>query len=272
MRDDLRADCSRCVALCCVGPGFAKSTDFAIDKPAGVSCPNLAVDFRCSIHERLRPSGFAGCTVYDCFGAGQHVTQVLFGGTDWRANPSVAQGMFATLGVLRQVHEVAYYVDEALDRLAALGIADELVAKLTALAAWVQSVRSSPADAVLVIDTAQLRDDARPLLAAASEQVRATAGPGADRAGVDLAGASLRGVDWRGSLLRGAVLIGADLTGADLRNADLLGADLRGALLHGVRLDSALFVTQVQVNAATGDGTTTLPLGLARPPHWRRHL
>ena len=57
-RRELRADCSRCAALCCVVPAFAASADFAIDKPAGVPCPNLQPDSRCGIHESLRPRGF----------------------------------------------------------------------------------------------------------------------------------------------------------------------------------------------------------------------
>src|SRR5438270_12612197 len=86
-RVELQADCDRCVGLCCVAPGFSASADFAIDKPPGDPCPNLATapgDFRCRIHERLRAEGFPGCTAYDCFGAGQHVTQVTFRGVDWR--------------------------------------------------------------------------------------------------------------------------------------------------------------------------------------------
>ena len=83
--DALRADCSRCFALCCVAPAFAASADFAIDKPAGHPCPNLQEeDFRCGIHDRLRERGFPGCTVFDCFGAGQQVAQVTFGGRDLR--------------------------------------------------------------------------------------------------------------------------------------------------------------------------------------------
>ena len=80
----LAADCSRCVGLCCVAPAFAASVDFAVDKPAGDPCPNLEADNRCGIHARLRESGFPGCVVFDCFGAGQRVTQELLPGTDWR--------------------------------------------------------------------------------------------------------------------------------------------------------------------------------------------
>ena len=39
--------------------------------------------------------------------------------------------------------------------------------------------------------------------------------------------------------------------------------------MHGADLRDALFVTQTQVNAATGDASTLLPAGLSRPSHWR---
>ena len=81
---ELRADCTQCFALCCMVPAFAASADFALDKPAGHPCPHLHPDSRCGIHAELRPRGFAGCAAYDCFGAGQRVSQVTVG-RDWRA-------------------------------------------------------------------------------------------------------------------------------------------------------------------------------------------
>ncbi len=59
-----------------------RRADFAIDKPSRTPCPHLAADAGCSIHAELPARGFPGCTVYDCFGAGQHVVQVQFGGAD----------------------------------------------------------------------------------------------------------------------------------------------------------------------------------------------
>ena len=88
-RLELRADCERCAALCCVAPAFSASADFAIDKAAGQPCPNLRADFRCSIHDRLRPSGFGGCAAFDCLGAGQQVVGGTFGGRDWRSEPAL---------------------------------------------------------------------------------------------------------------------------------------------------------------------------------------
>src|SRR5215218_5714701 len=112
-RKRLRADCANCAGLCCVAPAFAASADFAIDKPAGVACPNLGEDFRCGIHAQLRGRGFPGCTVFDCFGAGQRITQQTFGGRSWREAPELAAAQFAVLPVVRQLHEALWYLLEA---------------------------------------------------------------------------------------------------------------------------------------------------------------
>ncbi len=44
LRRDLRADCRLCRGLCCTLLGFTRSADFAVDKPAGTTCRNLAAD------------------------------------------------------------------------------------------------------------------------------------------------------------------------------------------------------------------------------------
>ncbi len=64
------------------------------------------------------------------------------------------------------------------------------------------------------------------------------------------------------------MLIGADLRGAKLGKADLAGADLRGANLAGADLRGALFVTQSQLEAASGNPGTRLSPALTRPAHW----
>lgn len=258
----LRADCARCFGLCCVAPGFSASADFAIDKPAGRPCPHLAGDFRCSIHDRLRANGFPGCTVYDCFGAGQKIAQETFGGRDWRSAPEIAERMFAAFGVMRELHELLWYLTEALGFDAARSVRAELG---RALAETERLTGLGPeALAELEVDAHRRRVGA--VLRRASELVR---GLGRRQLrGADLMGANLRGADLRAANLRGAYLIGADLTGADLRLADLTGADLRGAAVPAADLGTSIFLTQFQVNAAIGDGETVLPETLTRPAHW----
>jgi hypothetical protein len=264
-RSHLRADCANCAGLCCVGPAFAASADFAIDKPAGTPCPNLQDDFRCGIHDRLRASGFPGCTVFDCFGAGQRITQETFGGATWRRSPGVARKQFAVLPVMRQLHEILWHLTEA----AGLPAAASLLAEVTAARERTERLAAGSADQLTALDVGAFRGEVGELLQRVSELVRTGVPNRArNRRGADLMGKDLRGARLRGASLRGAHLIGADLRGADLRSADLLGADLRAADVRGTDLRTCLFLTQPQVEAAVGDGGTTIPGVLTRPAHW----
>lgn len=264
-RQALRADCGRCFGLCCVVPAFAASADFAIDKDAGKPCPNLRADFRCGIHSELRERGFPGCAVFDCFGAGQHVSQVVFGGRDWREAPSLAPQMFAVFPAMRQLHELLWYLTEAL-KLEPVG---PLHARLSAAHEETGELTMRAPDDLMTLDLDGHRGRVNVLLQQVSERARAKFGSGRrEYRGADLVGRKLRGADLRGANLRGAYLIGVDLGGADLTGADLTGADLRGADLGHARLAGALFLTQAQLNSATGNRDTTVPTGFTRPAHW----
>ncbi|ROQ97230.1 uncharacterized protein YjbI with pentapeptide repeats [Streptomyces sp. 2132.2] len=261
----LQADCANCFALCCVALPFAKSTDFAVNKAAGTPCKNLQEDFRCGIHTRLRDKGFQGCTVFDCFGAGQQVSQVTFGGRDWRAHPGTAGAMYEVFPVMRQLHELLFYVTGALALPAAAPLHPDLRRAQAETAQWT----AADADALTGLDVGALRGRVNTLLLRASELARAKA-PARKRnhRGADLMGARLAGSDLRGANFRGAYLIAADLSGADLRLADLIGADFRDADLRGADLRGALFLTQPQLGAARGDAATRIPSTLVRPAHW----
>lgn len=264
-RRDLQADCGNCFGLCCVALPFAASADFAIDKEAGTPCPNLNTGFRCGIHSRLRQKGFSGCTVFDCFGAGQKVSQVTFGGQDWRQNPGTSRQMFAVLPVMRQLHELLWYLEEALTLPQTRPIHRELRHALE----QTERLTHGTAGELAELDVAAHRGEVNVLLLRTSELVRAKiAGRKKNHRGADLIGAGLRGADLRGANLRGAYLIAADLSDADLTGADLIGADLRDADLSGTDLTDSIFLTQSQLNAAKGNASTTLPPTLAHPAHW----
>jgi len=276
----LAADCSRCVGLCCVAPAFAASADFAFSKPAGVACRHLAPDASCTIHDRLIPSGFPGCVAYDCFGAGQRVV-ALFGGGP-RSAP-----MLSAYETVRQLHELLWYVADALSRPPAAPVHAAIADARRAIEAAIAGGPSS----IEAIDPAAHRATVAPLLRRASALTRTAVPPaagrdlagrdlaGRDLAGRDLAGRDLAGRDLAGRDLAGrdlsradlstASLIGADLRGAGLQVADLLAADLRGVNLDGADLSGALYLTRTQVGSARGSATTRLPDGLPRPAHWR---
>jgi Pentapeptide repeats (8 copies) len=180
--------------------------------------------------------------------------------------------MFAAFTVMRQLHELLWYLAEAL----ALPAARPLHGELRRALQQTEQLTSSAAGALVALDAAGHRRRVNTLLVRASELARSGLGPpgsranhrGADLTGADLTGADLRGARLRGASLRGARLVGADLAGADLTGADLTGADLRASDLSGADLADAIFLTQSQLDAARGDAGTGLPASLVRR---RRH-
>ena len=252
---NLAADCSRCVGLCCVAPAFAASADFAFTKPAGVTCRHLAADASCTIHDRLIPSGFPGCVAYDCFGAGQRVV-ALFGGGP-RSAP-----MLSAYETVRQLHELLWYVADALSRPPAAPVHAALADARRAIEAAIAGGPSS----IEATDPAAHRATVAPLLRRASALTRTAVPPaagrpgmdgrrpdraspahqrpnrdatGRDLAGRDLAGGDLAGRDLSGRDLAGRYLAGRDLAGRDLSRADLSTASLIGAELRGAGLQVA---------------------------------
>jgi hypothetical protein len=252
------SDCSSCFGLCCVLLPFAAASGFGVDKPGGTACLNLLDDDRCGIHASLREDGWPGCTVFECFGAGQQVSRVTYSGRSWREQDNLGE-MAAVLSVMRQLHEMLVHLTEV-GRRSPDPAAESARAEITTL------TEADP-ETLLSYDLDSLHERVGGLLADASARVRRPWPAARDRSRADLAGRRLTG-DLRGWGFRGATMIKADLRGADLREADLLGADLRDADLRGTDLSSALFLTQPQVNASVGDATTALPEGLARPGRW----
>lgn len=269
-RQSLRPDCRNCFALCCTALGFSRSSDFAVDKPAGTPCKNLDSDFSCTVHDRLRPRGFRGCTVFDCFGAGQNVSQNLFEGRSWKAEPEKARDMFPTFQVARQLHEMLWYLAEAACKTWDPDTSRQVNDLRSEITTATGDIRQ-----ILALDPGAMHERVRTVLMDVSEEVRSAylaAGddhldsglvPGADLMGRIMKSWSLCGAD-----LRGAYLIAADLRGCNFSGADLLGADLRDARLGGADLSKALYLTQAQLNSSLGNEDTLLPSDLEIPAHW----
>ncbi|WP_432968012.1 pentapeptide repeat-containing protein [Dactylosporangium sp. CA-233914] len=275
MNPELRADCSQCFGLCCAAPAFSRSSDFAIDKPAGHPCPNLGETFRCGIHTQLRQRGFAGCTVYDCFGAGQHVAQVVYEGRDWRRDPASAPRMFEVFAAVRVLHELIWYLTEARSLPQSTPLREALDDALSAT----QALRDAPDD-LTPADAERHRDRVAPLLREASALARTPAPdedspsqrtPGQSRAGrrngapgqdrdrtrhgrpdqgrdrtrrgePDQDRDSTHGGRPGTPRSRGGgvpIAMSRNLIGAKLRSRDLRDTDLRGALLIGADLRGA---------------------------------
>ncbi|MDR3596299.1 pentapeptide repeat-containing protein [Clostridium sp.] len=274
--NNLQADCGKCFGLCCVALYFSAAEGFPINKDAGRPCINLQDDFRCSVHNDLMKKGLKGCRAYDCLGAGQRVVQVTYCGYhDWRQSQETAKEMFEVFIIMRQLHEMLWYLMEALT----LEFEQDMKDKINSKINEIENLTHLSASSLIKLDLIVTRVGVNALLLQTSELVRKkvlnnrtvslkykkTFG-----GGLDLIGKDLRKQNFRGANLSGSYIIAANLKGVDLSFVDLLGADLRDADLSGANLSKSIYLTQAQVNTAKGDVNTKLPNYIVRPMHWSK--
>jgi uncharacterized protein YjbI with pentapeptide repeats len=273
IRKGLTADCSKCFGLCCTALHIIASSDFPMNKSAGTPCKNLQSDYSCHIHGQLREKEYKGCTVFDCLGAGQVVSQVTFKGKSWRNNPETGEKMFQVFPIMEQIHEMLAYTAEALSYDIPSGLYDELSQKVKEL----QDLTRWSADELLSFDLVMYRFSLNELLTASSDFIRENTiatlsvtkrDKGFDHSRADWMGKKLTNKDLRATDFRRTLLIAADMRNADLRAANFIGADLRDADLSGADISTSMFLTQMQINSAKGDGNTKLPDYIQRPSHW----
>ncbi len=127
-----RSDCSQCCGLCCVAPAFFAIQGFGADKPAHTPCDHLDSLGRCGIHQVRDASGYTACAGFDCYGAGQWVTQVLYGGATWSESPEVAEEMFRAYRLCLQLFELAAMLEVAIAQ-ASPSMRSELCARRDAI-------------------------------------------------------------------------------------------------------------------------------------------
>ncbi len=87
-------------------PAFYAVQGFGFDKPAHTACRHLTRERRCAIHPDLAARGFAGCMSFDCFGAGQRVTQALLAGGDWPASAAAADELARAYDACLALHRL----------------------------------------------------------------------------------------------------------------------------------------------------------------------
>ena len=269
----LKIDCSKCFGFCCVALYFSKSDGFPVDKKAGTPCSHLKSDFKCKIHQDLRKNGLKGCTAYDCFGAGQKVAQVTYGGKDWHQSPKLSSQMYDVFLIMRQLHEMLWYLSDALNQVAT----DSIKGELRLMIKETEQLTNLDAETIVQIDVDRHRMKVNGLLRQANELVKKSVESNKQinfknqnslMSGRQFLGANLTKTNLIGANFAGALLIAANLRNKDLTGANLIGADLRDADIRGANLSKSLFLTQSQVNVAKGDSHTKLPDDLDRPSYW----
>lgn len=265
--NELKVDCKNCFGLCCIALYFSKFEGFPINKDAGAPCINLKKDFTCAVHKNLTAKGLKGCTAYDCFGAGQKIAQVTYEGKDWRENKESSQKMFEGFLIMRQLHEMLWYLTWAFELQSDINIKD----KIGLLIDETENLTLLHLDDLLKVNVEGHRDKVNQFLKNTSERIRSKANnKNKQSIRKDYFGKDLRKTDLKGADLRGAILIAANLSNVDLSFADLIGADFRDANINGANLERSIFLTQSQINSAKGDLKTKLPKRIVMPNHWEK--
>jgi hypothetical protein len=149
---ELVADCSRCQGLCCVTLAFDQGDYFGFSKNANEPCRHLGATNRCAIHASLLRRGHAGCARYDCYGAGQRVTQ-LFPNQTWRDGPETARRMFRVFIALQELNELRALLHTA----AGLALPEPSAAERTTLLSQLDTVSRASASEISALDPASHR-------------------------------------------------------------------------------------------------------------------
>ncbi|QYA46042.1 pentapeptide repeat-containing protein (plasmid) [Macrococcoides bohemicum] len=251
------SDCSKCFALCCVALPYGKSADFPCDKPSGIPCQNLNDNYLCSIHNDLREKGFNGCVTFECFGAGQHVSQNIFNNISWKNN-EIKDEMFTVFPIVHQINEMIYYLYECKI------YSDDI--KIIKLVNELEEIINSEINKIKKFDITMMRFKVSNVFTEVSMNYRGN--EKSQYMHQDYIGKSLRNKNFRNQSIRGSLFIATNLSNADLSNTDCLGTDFRNADLSNANLKGAIFLTQSQINSAIGNNNTIIPKHLVRPEHW----
>lgn len=260
-----KSDCSKCSGLCCTALFFSKMDGFPEDKIAGKPCINLQKDFKCKIHTELEKNKMKGCIGYDCFGAGQHVTQMIFRGQTWQDTPTQSKEIYDVFVVVFQLYQIRYFLAEALMICKTKSLSDEISNLITENEAM---CNDSPKD-ILEIDIDSYRDRANRLIKQVCRMFLDSLGNKDKKCPSDFLGKNFKNKDMSGYDFSVRLLIAANFEGCVFDGTIFLGADTRDTDFSNADLSKALFISQGQINAARGNRNTKLPKHLHYPVTWR---
>ncbi len=261
----LTIDCEKCCGLCCVALYFSKSDGFPTDKAAGKPCVNLMSDFSCSIHSKLIECKMKGCLAYDCFGAGQMVTQSIYHGSDWKSMPEISEQMYKVFLIVWQLHQMLWYLVEA----SSLVSDSDIKSDIDALINENENITKLSPDEILNFDIDKYKSKINNILRNVTKLVsNANNTKSINKKTVDFIGKNLKKQNLDGRDLSMTLLIAANLEGCSLYGTNFLGADLRDANINNTDLSKSIFLTQGQINSAIGNKNTILPSYLSLPISW----
>lgn len=260
IQSKLKIDCDKCSGLCCVALFCAKTDGFPENKNAGVPCKYLNSNFKCDIHSSLFEMKMKGCLAYDCFGAGQKVTQDLFPNFTWQSNQEKSKIIFEAFLRVFQLHQIEWYLLESITL-----VSDEILSnKIDRLIDKIEFILKQSYEIIMNFDINSFRLEVNPILKSISKQYMKSH----NIKGNNFIGKNFKKVNLDGKDFSMSLLIATNFEGCSLKYANFLGADLRDTNFKNTDLSSCLYLTQIQINSSIGNHNTILPKNLIRPISW----
>lgn len=263
--EHMKSDCSKCSGLCCTALFFSKMDGFPNDKASGQPCVNLLKDYRCKIHSQLEKQKMKGCIGYDCFGAGQHVTQAIYQGKAWNELPNQATEIFDVFIMVFQLYQIRYYLIEAMTLIPAQPLKESIQCLIDEN---IKMCHYRP-DSILSLDLEQYRHKSNNILKQVCRLLQQSIHSENKKVPANLLGGNFKGRDMSGADLSTKLLIAANFEKSLFHGTIFLGADTRDTNFNNADLSEAVFLTQGQVNSAKGNRNTKLPYHLDYPPTWK---
>lgn len=262
---ELKVDCSKCSGLCCTALFFSKIDGFPENKTAGKPCTKLRKDYRCNIHNELEKRNMKGCIGYDCFGAGQHVTQYIYKGDTWQSSKGKAKEIFDVFICVFQLYQIRYFLEES----TLIIPAKEFWNDIENLIKENEALCNSTPQGILNIDIEAYRNRINNILKQVSASVLKCFKSCDNNRLMDFLGRSFKNRDMSGIDLSMKLLIAANFQGCKFHGTIFLGADTRDTNFSDADLREAVFLTQGQINSAKGNKNTKLPKHLDYPDTWK---
>lgn len=261
---EFKIDCFKCSGLCCTALFFSKIDGFPENKGAGKPCSKLKEDYSCSIHKELEKKNMKGCIGYDCFGAGQFVTEKVYKGESWKTLKNKSEEIFNTFTIAFQFYQVSYYLEEA----RTIAVAKEFHKDISKLIEENENFYDFKAKEIITFDIEKYREKANIILKKVSksilENLKNNNKPINSFFGKSFKNKNISGLD-----LSMQLLIAANFDGCNFKGTIFLGADTRDCNFSNADLVEAIFLTQGQINSAKGNRNTKLPEHLDYPISWK---
>lgn len=262
--NQLKGDCEKCSGLCCTALFFSKGDGFPENKGAGKPCSKLDKNYRCKIHHELKERHLKGCIGYDCFGAGQHVTQNLYQRETWQTLKEQSQEIFDVFIMIAQLFQIRYFLEESI----LIVQSKALLNDIQGLIDENEALCNATPQAILDIDINRYRSKVNITLKQVCDYVLKPFKGSHNKLITGFIGKNFSSRDMSGLDLSMKLLIAANFDGCIFNGAVFLGADTRDANFSNADLREAVFLTQGQINSAKGNRNAKLPPYLAYPVTW----